>query len=178
MTYGYEYSYTPASAFSADVNVLPSLRTVLETNFTAFNWAGKEAKISAVEIRAASAFTVSLNAGTTLEAKAEDSDYVVRFTGSIAFMVFDAQTTPTYMWFDWNPGRKDHNVVTFSALTGTAFTVADTYGNAIDACDTDKYELQQGMYVVTATLANYGDVTQTIYYNMEDAIYISGQMPE
>lgn len=74
-----EFSFAPASAYAASKNVLPTIRTAVETNFSNHLWNGSEAEILGVEMAAAASFTVKLNRETQLTAKPEGDVFTVRY---------------------------------------------------------------------------------------------------
>ena len=160
-----EYSVPVSGAFGANINVLPQVREAIETGFPSNDWQWQEPYIAAVEIWAASAFTVSLNSLTTLTAQPENSAYVVRFEGTIDRMVFEASTTPTALKVAWGPDRKNHYLATLTGVSGTTFTLENAKGETIVPTATaNTYDLTEGWYNVTAQAAGYETLTKAIYY--------------
>ena len=151
-----EYSVPVSGAFGANVNVLPQVREAIETGFPSNDWQWQEPYIAAVEMRAASAFTVSLNALTTLTAVSEDSEYVVEFEGTIDRIIFEASTTLTALKVAWGPDRKNHYQITLTGVAGTTFTLENAKGETIAPTATaNTYDLTEGWYNVTAQASGY-----------------------
>jgi len=91
-----QYSYAPANAFAAATDHLATIKSQINTDL------GIEAKsIFAIDIRSASAFTVTLSDETKLTAMKIGDTYVVRFAGMITKCVFSANTTATSVWCAW-----------------------------------------------------------------------------
>lgn len=169
---GYQYSLNVTSAFAANTNVLPSLRTEIVTAFSDFLWDGKEASILSFEMRSASTFTVQVNDGTFLTAREVNSEYVASFSGSIAYIIFSSNTTLTSFSVEWAQDRKNHNVATLSVLAGSTLSLANDYGVNVPVAGTNQYELQMGTYVATATLTGYSTTSMQFYYNMEATVLV------
>lgn len=159
-----EFSFVPASAYAANKNSLPTVRTAVETNFSDQPWNGSEAEILGVEMTAAASFTVKLNRETQLTAKPEGDVFTVRYYGPIEYIVFSAATTLTYMHVRWAAQNRVHGVVTLTAVTGAKVSRG---GYTVPEVDAGKYELQVGGYIVTANGVNSG-----FFYNLENAVTV------
>lgn len=90
------YSYNPENAFTANTDVLSTVEEQIKTDLGVAS-----ARIYAVDIRSANAFTVALSDETKLVATNIGGIYVVRFEGTITKMVFSANTTATMLWCGW-----------------------------------------------------------------------------
>ena len=53
-----EFSFVPASAYAANINILPELREAIKNAFPALDWRGSEAEILEIEMQSAVEFTV------------------------------------------------------------------------------------------------------------------------
>ena len=50
-----EFSFVPASAYAANMNILPDIRTAVQNGFLGLDWRGSEADILGVEMQSAAA---------------------------------------------------------------------------------------------------------------------------
>ena len=160
-----QYCIPQSTAKAAATNHLPSVRDSLKTAFPNEIPSTYDAVIAAVELRSASAFTVSLAAGVKITAVAVASEYVVKYEGSISEMVFSAETTLTQLWVKWYKGKKNSFATSFATLPagGTISAVKDSTGRAITASPDGTYDLHKGMVYITAALTNYDSVTNTAF---------------
>lgn len=167
-----DYANIPVTtAFAAGINCLPSVRSTLVAAFPKIVWDGHEPRIDAVDLRSATAFTVTLNFNTVMTAEITDNgDYQVKFCGTVTQITFAAETTLTFFRVAWAQDRKNHNVPAFSVAAGTAITIEDSHGYSITASGTNEFELSEGWYDLTATCAGYEDVEQSFLYRLEDSI--------
>lgn len=152
-----KYTYTPAAAFSAGVNVLPEFRKEAENKFPACFPTGWEAQIRGVRISGAAAFEVSFSDTDIVTAEeTAGGGYELFYNGDIKRAVFSAQTTASSvtLWFSRAP--KSHFDVTISAPDGASISaVTDGRGNAYVKSSDQSYELCRGLIYVTASGGGY-----------------------
>lgn len=159
-----EFSFVPASAYAANMNVMPDIRTAVQNNFSNLDWRGSEADILGVEMQSAEAFTVKLNRETQLTAVQEGTIYTVRYNGPIEYVVFSAAATLTYMNARWAMQNKTHGVVAITAASGAKISRG---GYEVPQTKAGEYELAIGGYILTA-----GGVRTGFYYNLEESLTI------
>lgn len=159
-----EFSFVPASAYAANMNVMPDIRMSVQNNFNSLDWRGSEADILGVEMQSAAAFTVKLNRETQLTAVQEGTVYAVQYNGPIEYIVFSAATTLTYMHIRWAMQNKTHGVVAISATSGAKISCG---GYEVPQTKDGEYELAIGGYILSANGVRTG-----FFYNLEDELNI------
>ena len=159
-----EFSFVPASAYAANMNVLPDIRTAVQNGFPGLDWRGSEADILGVEMQSAAAFTVKLNRETQLTAVQEGTVYTVRYNGPIEYIVFNAAATLTYLHVRWGMANKTHGVVAISTVSGAKISRG---GYEIPQTKAGEYELAIGGYIITANGVRAG-----FFYNLEESMTV------
>lgn len=176
-----EFSFVPASAYAANINILPELREAIKNAFPALDWRGSEAEILEIEMQSAAEFTAKLNRETQLTAKSAGmsatddgsgnitlsnggSGYAVRYRGPVEYVVFSAEATLTNVHIRWAMQNKTHAVAQITSVSGAKLTRG---GFEIPAAAGGKYELCIGGYFLTAN-----GVTTGFFYNLENALTV------
>lgn len=159
-----EFSFVPASAYAANMNILPDIRTAVQNGFLGLDWRGSEADILGVEMQSAAAFTVKLNRETQLTAVQEGTVYTVRYNGPIEYIVFNAAATLTYLHVRWGMANKTHGVVAISTVSGAKISRG---GYEIPQTKAGEYELAIGGYIITANGVRAG-----FFYNLEESMTV------
>lgn len=159
-----EFSFVPASAYAANMNILPDVRMAVQNGFDGLDWRGSEADILGIEMQSAAAFTVKLNRETQLTAVQEGTVYTVRYNGPIEYIVFSAATTLTYLHIRWAMQNKTHGVVAISTASSAKISRG---GYEVPQTKAGEYELAIGGYILTANGVRTG-----FYYNLEDSLTI------
>lgn len=176
-----EFSFVPASAYAANINILPELREAIKNAFPALDWRGSEAEILEIEMQSAAEFTAKINRETQLTAKSAGmsatddgsgnitlsnggSGYAVRYRGPVEYVVFSAEATLTNVHIRWAMQNKTHAVAQITSVSGAKLTRG---GFEVPAAAGGKYELCIGGYFLTAN-----GVTTGFFYNLENALTV------
>lgn len=141
-----EFSFVPASAYAADVNVLPEMRKAVQEAFIEIDWRGSEAGILGVEMISNETFSVRLNRETRLTAKPDGGAFKLCYHGPVEYIVFESAATLTYCAVQWAQENKTHGLVKIEAAEGAVISKG---GYIVPEAADGMYELAIGAYTLT-----------------------------
>lgn len=171
--------------YSESVNVLPDIRGKVQDGLTSIDWTGFEPEITGIELYSGGAFEVQFNSDTILASETDSSGlFVVRFYGSIDYVVFTESTEIGYIKVFFFRQAAQHVTVTLaSSPAGATMALKNWAGEVLPPVDTNKYECNiflpyiavaegSGIYVDTETLFRAKD-TSTIVVKQDVSKLVS-----